>query len=546
MFRVLDLMVISTEEIGKNAVKSMHLFGRRGPQCFFHRNLTPDSSRPHPAHCTIELDKLMSQPQQTVEFRPKGSIDASSALLPYSGPWNPHLAAHLLRRAGFGGSPADIQSAVDAGMEATVDRLVHPQTDSLPSGPAGDLSYGPMVDPIQRRNAFYLTVSWWLDRMLQSPNPLVERMVYFWHNHFTSAIDGGITPSLIVAQNNLFRTHALGNFADLTHRIAQDPAMLLYLNGNQNRKQHPNENFARELMELFTMGVGNYSEQDVRESARAFTGWVLPRDATVATFVPRLHDDGAKTILGRTGNFAGDDVIDIIMQQPATGKFMARKVLRHFVYDDPEPELIDVAAARLRDSRYDIGSLMGTLLRSNVFYSPRAYRSLVKSPVELVVGALRTIGVTSSTPRVTGAMGQMNQVLFHPPNVAGWPGGSQWLNQGTILARLNFLNQLVSFHRDAKAAAATPPANPMQAMPVMTGPQSWISGAAIKDPGSVTEHVLALAVQDDATEEQRRSIMLYLQSDSVGNPVDLNGENIDEKVRGAMSLALALPAYQLA
>ena len=488
----------------------------------------------------------MSLPQQNVEFRPKGSIDASSSLLPYTGPWNPRLAAHLLRRAGFGGSPADIQSAVTAGMEATVGRLVHPQTDSLPSAPAGDLSYGPMVDPMQRRNAYYLTVSWWVDRMLQSPNPLVERMVYFWHNHFTSAIEGGITPALIVAQNNVFRAHALGNFADLAHQIAQDPAMLLYLNGNQNRKQHPNENFARELMELFTMGVGNYSEQDVRESARAFTGWVLPRDASQATFVPRLHDDGSKTILGQSGNFRGDDVIDIILRQPATARFMARKFLRHFVYDDPEPELIDVVAARFRDSRYDVGALMGTLLRSNVFYSSRAYRSLVKSPVELVVGALRTVGVTASTPRVIGAMGAMNQVLLHPPNVAGWPGGSQWLNQGTILARLNFLSQLVSFHRDAKVGVAAAPANPMQAMPVMSGPQAWISGAATNDPGSVTEHVLGLAVQDDATEEQRRSIMLYLQSDSVGNPVELNAENIDEKVRGAMSLALALPAYQLA
>ncbi|HLX01418.1 MAG TPA: DUF1800 family protein, partial [Trinickia sp.] len=301
---------------------------------------------------------------------------------------------------------------------------------------------------------------------------------------------------------------------------------LLYLNGNQNRKQHPNENFARELMELFTLGVGNYTEQDVRESARAFTGWVVARDGS-AHFVPRLHDDGVKTFLGRTGNLGSDDIIDTIMGNPATAAFLATKFLRNFVYDDPEPELVAAVATHFRDKDYDVSALLGTLLRSNVFYSDRAYRSLIKSPVELVVGTLKTVGVTTSSDRLVNAMAAMGQILMRPPNVAGWPGGAQWLNQGTLLARLNFLNQMVQFHSDAD-------------------PMSWIAGASASDAGSVLEHVLSLAVQDDATDDQRRSIMIYLQSDSVGNPVELNGENIDEKVRGAMGLAMALPAYQLA
>ena len=471
-------------------------------------------------------DINMQMPQQDVQFRPQGSIDVSTALLPYRGPWSPRLAAHLLRRAGFGGSAAEIQTAASAGMDATVGTLLHPAPDMLPSAPDGDLSFGPMVDPMQRRAAFMLAVTWWLDRMLQTPAPLVERMVYFWHNHFTSAIDGGVTPEMMVAQNALFRQHAFGSFADLTHAIARDPAMLLYLNGNQNRKQHPNENFARELMELFTMGVGNYTEQDVRESARAFTGWVVARDGS-AHFMPRLHDDGTKTFLGRTGDLDSDDIIDTIIGQQATATFMATKFLRNFVYDDPEPELVDAVATHFRDKSYDVGALLGTLLRSNVFYSDRAYRSMIKSPVELVVGTLKTVGVTTSSDRLVNAMGSMDQVLMRPPNVAGWPGGAQWLNQGTLLARLNFLNQMVQFHSDAD-------------------PMSWIAGASPSDVGSVLEHVLSLAVQDDATAEQRRSIMIYLQTDSVGNPVELNGENIDEKVRGALGLAMALPAYQLA
>lgn len=485
----------------------------------------------------------MTVSHASFEYRPQGTVDPAHALSPYAGAWNPRLAAHLLRRAGFGGSPSEIAAASADGMHRTVDRLIRPQPDSLPGAPSADLSFGPMVDAVQRRNALYSTLTWWVDRMLRTPNSLVERMVYFWHNHFTSAIDGGITPTMMVAQNNLFRAHALGNFADLTHQISRDPAMLHYLNGNQNRKQHPNENYARELMELFTLGVGNYSEQDVRESARAFTGWVVARDAVTATFVPRLHDDGSKTFLGRSGNFTGDDIVDIIMQQPATATFLARKFLRHFVYDDPEPELIDALAVNFRSSGYDVSTVVDTILRSNVFYSERAYRSLVKSPLDLVVGALKTLGVTSSTPRIIAAMGTMDQVPMRPPNVAGWPGGAQWLNQGTLLARLNFLNQMVSFHRDANAMQ---PAAVMAAMPPMADPMTWISGVAMNDPGAVTERMLSLSVQDDATEEQRQSIMIYLQTDSVGNPVELNMENIDEKVRGAMSLAMALPAFQLA
>jgi len=488
----------------------------------------------------------MSLTPETIEYRPKGAIDASKALLPYTGPWSPQLAGHLLRRSGFGGSPADIDAAAAAGMNAAVDRLMHVEPDPLPQSPAGDLTFGPTVDPAQRRKAYYLAISWWVDRMLQTPNPLVERMVYFWHNHFTSAIGGGVTPAMMVAQNGLFRTHALGDFAQLTHEVARDPAMLVYLNGNQNRKAHPNENFARELMELFTLGVGNYTEQDVRESARAFTGWTVDRAGDQARFVARLHDDGEKTFLGQSGDLSGDDVIDIIMRQPATAAFVARKFCRQFVYDDPEPELVDAVAKRFRDGRYDVGALVDTILRSNVFYSARAYRSLVKSPIDLVVGALRTLGVTESTPRIIAAMASLNQIPMRPPNVAGWPGGSQWLNQGTILARLNFLNQLVSFHAAPQAPGTMQPAGTAQSMDGSADPTAWLAGATITDPNAVLGRVLSLTVQGDATPEQRRSILTYLQTDSVGNPVDLNGENIDEKVRGAMSLAMALPAYQLA
>jgi uncharacterized protein (DUF1800 family) len=491
----------------------------------------------------------------TTQYRPAGSLDAATALLPYTGPWTPKLAAHLLRRAGFGGSPTEIDNAAAAGMNAAVDALINFSHDSMPQAPDADLSYGRLTTPEQKRQANIAMTMWFLNRVLLSPNPLLERMTYFWSNHFTSSVDGGVTPQMLVNQYALFRRNALGNFSDLTHQVSQDPAMLFYLNGAQNNKRHPNENYARELMELFTLGVGNYTEDDVRESARSFTGWTVNRQDYTAQFVPRLHDDGQKTFLGQTGNFNGDDIVDILLRQPVAAQFVAHKFLRHFVYDDPEPELVAAAADILRSSGYNVRVLMNGLLRSNVFYSPRAYRALIKSPLELAVGSMKLVGATEFTPRLAGGIVGMGQIPMRPPNVAGWPGGAQWMNQSTELARLNFANQLVyatpvanvqaTAASMAPAMATSPPSGP-PAMPAMSTPMEWIGGANTADPGAIAERIIWIALQDDANESQRSSILSFLQTDGVGNLVTLNGENLDEKVRGAMSLAMATAPYQLA
>jgi uncharacterized protein (DUF1800 family) len=423
-------------------------------------------------------------------------------------------------------------------MHAAVVRLLNFGPDLLPQTPDADLSYGPGTPPEQVRAANLAIQLWFLNRCLQTTNPLQERMVYFWSNHFTSSVGGGATPAMLVNQYDLFRRFALGKFGDLTHQVSHDPAMLFYLNGAQNNKRHPNENYARELMELFTLGVGNYTEDDVRESARAFTGWTVNRTTGEAVFVPRLHDDGNKTFLGQTGNYNSDDIVNILLRQPATAQFVARKFLRAFVYDDPEPELVAAAADQLRSSGYDVRVLMNTLLRSNVFYSQRAYRALVKSPLELAIGTLKIVGAPEVPIPVDGAIGAMGQVTMRPPNVAGWPGGALWLNQSTLLARLNFVNRLLATNRNPAASAAP-------AMTLGTA-SSWLGDVAMTDPGAVAERVLWLTVQDDVTESQRGQVVSYLQTDGVGNFVALNGENIDEKIRGAMSLAMALPSYQLA
>jgi uncharacterized protein (DUF1800 family) len=495
------------------------------------------------------------------EFRPAGALtDLNQALAPYNGPWNLKLAAHLLRRAGFGGSPADVGSVAAAGMSTSVERLIHFGPDSLPTQPDGDISYdfSPTADPKQRQRAFLATQMWFANRCLQTPDPLRERMVYFWSNHFTSGLgQDGITPQQTVNQYNLFNRYALGNYAELTHEISKDGAMLLYLNNAQNRRQHPNENYARELMELFTMGVGNYAEEDVRESARAFTGWtVIRKQGDAVTFLPQLHDDGSKTFLGHTGNFMGDDIVDIIMQQPATARFMAHKFARAFIYDNPEPELIDALAERYRASNYDTAKLMGVILRSNIFYSDRAYRALMKSPLELVIGAHKTLGATQIEPAALAAVARMGQVVMQPPNVAGWPGGALWLNTGTLFARLNYLNQL-ALSKGGPAPAAPAGGDMMMAMvnnpaaaarmPANIGdPTQWVAGISATDPNAVADRVLWMSVQADATPQQRQTILSYLSTDASGAMAPLSMENLDEKVRGAMSLAFALPTYQLA
>ncbi len=500
------------------------------------------------------------------EYRPWGDVDIRVALAPYQGPWNLQMAAHLLRRAGFGGTPDEIATAADAGMHLAVDKLLQTLPESLPDRPQADLAFGPMTTPAQRIAAVQATQLWWLNRMLLSPNQLHEKMVYFWSSHFTSVIyDKGISPGMMVAQNDLFRKYALGNYDALTHEIAKDPAMLRFLDGALNRKQHPNENFARELMELFTMGIGNYTEVDVREAARAFTGYSLDKNGAFI-FYPGAHDDGPKTVLGHTGSFTGDDVIDVIMRQPATGRYIARKFLRAFVYDDPEPALVELVAERFRVSGYDAQAVLDVLLRSNVFYSGRAYRSLVRSPIELAIATHRMLGATQVGLAVLYSVAAMGQAVMQPPNVSGWPGGAMWLNSNSILQRLNFLNRVV-FTRPPKAPA---PAGAMMAaasgtggggamnsagmmgasaaLPLLTtmpDPRGWIAGTRLDDPNAVADRVLSQTVQDDVTPQQRQTVIHYLTTDGVGNPVTLSTENIDEKLRGAMSLAMALPTYQL-
>jgi uncharacterized protein (DUF1800 family) len=486
-------------------------------------------------------------------YRPEGRLDLATALEPYRGSWGVRQAAHLYRRAGFGGSPDDVARAAGTGVAAAVDGFVHfADTGTLPAQPqlADD-----MPNPAQRkllvaaaaaaqanaapddtlvkvrqqlgRTRLTNTVAmgnWFLDRMIATPAPLQEKMTLFWHGHFTSAYEKGIPAQAIVNQNNLFRTNALGNVRELTLNVSQDPAMVRYLDNAQNIKAHPNENYARELMELFTLGIGNYTETDVRESARAFTGWALDRDYAFQDF-PARHDDGSKTFLGRTGNFTGKDIVEIIFTQPAAGRWFAKKLLNFFVYSDPEPALIDAVAALIRKNDYNLQPVMSTLLRSNLFFSDRAYRALVKSPVQFVVGSYQLFGVRQSDAVALGALRRMGQVLFHPPNVKGWDGGAAWLNSQTVLTRENFASGLMA----------------------KMGNAPWIRSAMqTMDSVNMSRAVTATILQGDVSTASTAQLAAYLKGEGASALAMLSGENADERIRGAAYLTMAMPAYQLA
>lgn len=371
-------------------------------------------------------------------------------------------------------------------------------------------------------------IAWWMTRMLQTPAPLQEKMTVYLHGHFATAGNTkGIYGTDITDQNQLFRKYALGNWQELTHYVARDRAMLKWLDNAASKKDHPNENFARELMELFTLGIGNYTEADVRESARAFTGYTFSRRTNEFVFDRNDHDDGQKTFLGQTGNFDGDAVIDIIFSQRAATTYFSKRLLEFFVYTDPEPELVNAFAVLIRKNKFEMAPVMSTLFRSNVFYSDRAYRALVKSPIEFVVGSYRLFGVTDFPVTMIPVMQRMGQVPFHPPNVKGWDGGASWLNTQTVLARENFASTLM----------AMPAAGMGQSTFLLDGLPPSAHAAAEKIVGTI--------LQGDVSPKSMADLVAYIDGKGTSADGTLSGENVDERMRGAAYLTMAMPAYQL-
>ena len=413
--------------------------------------------------------------------------------------WNPDRAKHLLERAGFGGTPQEVERLARMTPAQAVKSLVRyqhtpdkftPFQDSgshdaglepfAVSRPAAtDLakatgeSLGVKVKPEGNRKAqqvadrylYWLRASrlethrlgyWWANRMLTTPRPFQEKMALFWHGHFATTEEKVRDYRKLQIQNELLRQHATGKFRDLLVAVAKDPAMLAFLDAGVNLKGAPNENFAREIMELFTMGVGNYTEQDIKEAARAFTGWNYQGLKFVIN--PSQHDDGVKTVLNQTGRFNGEQVIDILLAQPVTAEYIAGKLYRYFVREDLSVSHQQQLGKLLRDSRYDTAAFMETVLLSKDFYSDDSVATRIKPPVELVISTYKKMGLQAvpGIPDFNEQTELLGQKLFYPPNVAGWAHGRSWITPGLLLARGNVIYDTVFPPIDFVAADRVP------------------------------------------------------------------------------------------
>lgn len=401
--------------------------------------------------------------------------------------WNYDSAAHLLERAGFGGTPEQIEELAAMTPAMAVKSLVYfdtannihlaafehsgihdsglepfppsrPATTELAkeTGEALGVKVKPegnrRLQPVVNKFFYWLRASvletnrvayWWADRMVASNNPLQEKMALFWHGHYAINESKVRDYRKLLKELELFHAMGTGSFRDLMVAVAQDPAMLSFLDAGVNVKGAPNENFAREIMELFTMGVGNYSETDIREAARAFTGWnYVDLDFVINE---QQHDDGVKNFLGHSGNFDGIQIIDLIMEQPVTAEYIASKIYRFFVREDISPAMSNQLGNVLRNADYDVATLLETIFLSNDFYSAPSVGSQIKSPVQLAVSTYRKLGLEDApgVPDFNRATGALSQSLFRPPTVAGWAGGRSWMTPGLLLERGNFARDVL-------------------------------------------------------------------------------------------------------
>jgi uncharacterized protein (DUF1800 family) len=360
-------------------------------------------------------------------------------------PWDLRRVVHLHRRAGFAATWAEVQRDLQDGPKASIDRLLAGKARS--QGVPDDFEHmaGLLADAAARSYDAGRLKAWWFYRMLLGPDPLGERLTLLWHNHFATSNDKVKSAGAMHRQNQLFREHARAPFGKLLGAVVHDPALLVWLDAPVNRKGHPNENLGRELMELFTLGVGNYTEGDVKEAARALTGWGVADDRFREDAA--VHDDGAKTVLGRAGRWKGDDLVRILLEQPATARRLAERLCGLFMGEGAATAAArDALAAGLRAHDLDVGWAVATVLRSRAFFAEANLGTRVLGPVEFVVGSARLLEAFAPPPStllLADWSGRMGQDLFYPPNVGGWPGGRAWISTQAMIGRANFAAALV-------------------------------------------------------------------------------------------------------
>ncbi len=432
---------------------------------------------------------------------------------------------HLLRRAGFGASPDELQHYIKLGYEGSVEELLHPQSvndDELNRKLKMQAFDFTNIDDLQR---------WWTYRMLSSKRPLEEKMTLFWHGHFATSDRKVKNPYAMYVQNMLFRKLCLGNFHEMLLAVSKDPAMIVWLDNQQNRKGKPNENYAREIMELFTLGIGNYTEKDIKEAARAFTGWQAP--ATGFFFNKGQHDYGEKTFFGETGKFNGDDIVRILVEQKATSQFLARKLCKFFVADEPDEALVQRIGQVYMDSNYSVKSMLRAIFTDEVFLSNKAYHAKIKSPAEYVIGTLKLLQINELDAGIPKAMEKMGQSLFMPPNVKGWDGGAAWIATDKMMQRFNFASKMSTERFSEVLRQSTP--------------LQIVEKQGLNNSKQIVEYFLALMLDSDVPASTQKRLVAYVASDINGNPVDRipDEKTLDAKLRGLTHLIMTLPTYQL-
>lgn len=464
------------------------------------------------------------------------TIDPRTAWEPYkpdaNNPWDLKKVGHVYRRAAFGATWDELQSGLKLGPQALVDRLLKGGERS----PVYDAETEQFLAAAAKKfNAGQQAAGWWLYRMMHGGHPLREKLTLFWHNHFATSNAKVRNVGYMVGQYELMYKYALGNFAQLLQAISKDPAMMVWLDTVESKKGQPNENYARELMELFSLGIGNYTEKDIREAARAFTGWEIRN----GTFFENKnqHDPSEKSVLGQAGKWKGEDIVRICLEQKAAPRFIVRKLYRFLISEAESPpnELIEPLASQFANN-YDFGKLVETMLRSNLFFSEQAYRTCLKPPVDYVLGMSRALesrmGSQNAALNLTTALESLGQNVFHPPSVKGWDGGQTWLNGQTLLARQNLALDLCR-----RPAGYREPATAF--VLARTHRQSSDEERA--------SFFLDLFLQGDVPEETRKRIFDYAKASTKQKlPSYWTQQDVAEhRVISLCHLVMTLPEYQL-
>ena len=462
-------------------------------------------------------------PTQSEPRRPRSAAkpaDPAWAWTPYEPsdrrPWNLAGAAHLLRRAGFGPTWDELQRALAAGPQPAVDALIKPKADV----DSFNREYDHNEAVVARSGSAEPLRAWWLRRMIDTPHPLLEKMTLFWHDFF-AASGAKVTRGSIMQQHvQLLRAKALGKFPTLLRAIAGDPAMLISLGAETNRKVTPNEQFARQLLDRYTVGPGNYSAADVREAARALTGWGVRRFRTC--YVDRDHDGGTKTVLGNTGKLTDEDLIRITARHPDTARNIVKRLYRWFISEADEPNNALIAPlAESFGKDFNVAQLVSTMLRSNLFFSPAAYRSRIKRPVEFALSIVRGLEGNVATLPLAEHLADLGENLFYPPTASGWAGGRHWVNRATLIGRANL----------ATALAAG----------------SGAYGGKLDPAATARRHGCS-----DATSAQRFLVDLFIQPDKDDGLADTLRKHapadgdLSHRLRQFADMVVTLPEFQLA